>query len=244
MPVSTLPAVRRDLRALVNPAKAAFFQRFFRSGPGEYGEGDQFLGLSVPQIRLVARKHREAGSAIRIGLLKSKYHEDRLLGLLLMVQTYAKGDAKIRKALAAEFLANREKVNNWDLVDSSAPNILGAWLLEEGGLKEKPRLLHDLSKSASLWDRRIAVLATFRFIRAGSFDWTLALAERLLGDKEDLIHKAVGWMLREVGERDRGAEEAFLREHCRTMPRTMLRYAIEKFPEARRKAYLRGDPPA
>ncbi|HLP40862.1 MAG TPA: DNA alkylation repair protein, partial [Fibrobacteria bacterium] len=133
-------------------------------------------------------------------------------------------------------------VNNWDLVDSSAPYILGAWLLEEGGLEARPGLLDSLAASASLWDRRIAVLATFRFIRAGRFGETLRLAERLLGDREDLIHKAVGWMLREIGERDREAEEVFLRRHCRTMPRTMLRYAIEKFPEPRRQAYLKGRP--
>lgn len=244
MPAPSLQDVRRDLRALVNPEKAAFFKRFFRTGPGEYGEGDIFLGLTVPQVRLTARKHRDAGSAVRIGLLRSKYHEERLLGLLLMVQAYAKGDSAARKALAAEYLSNKARANNWDLVDGSAPYILGPWLLDEGGLAEKPTLLADLAASKSLWDRRIAVLATFPFLRKGRFDWTLKLAAALLEDEEDLIHKAVGWMLREVGNRDRAVLEAFLKKHLARMPRTMLRYAIEKFPEARRKAYLRGSPPA
>jgi 3-methyladenine DNA glycosylase AlkD len=240
----TLKAVQTALRGQADPTKAVFHSRFFRTGPGEYGEGDVFLGLTVPRIRALAREFRAAPAPVRKALLASEYHEERLLALILMVKAYEKGDAETRKALAMDFLAQRGRVNNWDLVDSSAPNILGAWLLEEGGLKEKPRLLDELSRSVNLWDRRIAVLATFRFIRAGRFDWTLKLAERLLTDKEDLIHKAVGWMLREIGERDRAAEEGFLRRHCRTMPRTMLRYAIEKFPETRRKAYMRGDPPA
>lgn len=241
---ATLKDVQKELRGLVDPGKAAFFKNFFRTGPGEYGEGDVFLGLTVPQIRALVRKHRGVPAPVRIGLLQSEFHEERLCGLLLMVQAYAKGDAALRKSVCKDYLKHKARVNNWDLVDGSAPNILGAYLLEEGGLKEFPSLLDELSLSKNLWDRRIAVLATFRFIRAGRFDWTLKLAGRLLKDKEDLIHKAVGWMLRETGLRAPEVEEAFLRKHCRVMPRTMLRYAIEKFPEARRKAYMRGEPPA
>lgn len=237
---SALRGIRGELRALADPERARSMKRFFRTGPGEYGEGDEFLGLTVPQTRQLAKRHRGAPAEVRLALLESAIHEERLLGLLLMVQAYEKGDAAIRKAVFEDYLAHRDRVNNWDLVDGSAPNILGAYLLEDGGLKTHPGLLDALAGSASLWDRRIAVLATFRFIRRGRFDWTLKLAERLLGDREDLIHKGVGWMLREVGERDRAAEEAFLRRHCRSMPRTMLRYAIEKFPEPLRKAYLAG----
>ncbi len=237
---STLRAIRSGIRALGDPGRAEFMKRFFRTGPGEYGEGDRFLGLTVPQTRQLAKRHRGAQAETRLALLESAIHEERLLGLLLMVQAYEKGDAAIRKAVFEDYLAHRDRVNNWDLVDGSAPNILGAYLLEEGGLGSHPGLLESLAASGTLWDRRIAILATFRFIKQGRFDWTLRLAERLLGDREDLIHKGVGWMLREVGERDRSAEEAFLRRHCRAMPRTMLRYAIEKFPERLRKAYLAG----
>lgn len=239
-PRASLKAIQAGIRALRDPERARHSQRFFRTGPGEYGEGDAFLGLTVPETRLLARRCRGAPAGVRSGLLKSRFHEERLLGLLLMVDAFEKGDAAVRKAIFGEFLAHRGHVNSWDLVDTSAPSIVGGFLLEEGGLKSHPKLLDTLARSPSLWDRRIAILATFRFIRAGRFDWTLKLAERLLGDDEDLIHKGVGWMLREVGERDRAAEEAFLRRHAASMPRTMLRYAIEKFPEPLRQAYLKG----
>ena len=160
--------------------------------------------------------------------------------LILMVQAFGKGDAAARKSLFGEYLDRRARVNNWDLVDTSAPALVGGYLLEEGGLASHPGLLDTLAASRALWDRRIALLATLRFIKAGRFDWTLRLAERLLGDREDLIHKAAGWMLREVGERDRAVLETFLKRHCRAMPRTMLRYAIEKLPPARRKTFMTG----
>lgn len=237
-----LKTIQAEIRALADPDRAVVMKRYFRTGPGEYGEGDVFLGLSVPQTRLLARKHRDVPGPVRLALLRSRIHEERLLALFLMVHAYEKGDAAVRQAVFKAYLDNRRFVNNWDLVDSSAPNIVGAWLLEEGGLKRQPRLLETLARSGKLWDRRIAVLATFRFIKAGSFKPALDLAELLVDDPEDLIHKAVGWMLRELGDRDRDAEEAFLGRHCRTMPRTMLRYAIEKFPEGRRKAWLKGKP--
>lgn len=236
----SLKSIQAEIRSLADPKRAEFNKRFFRTGPGEYGEGDIFRGLAVPQTRLLARKHKDAPAAARLGLLKSKFHEERLLGLFLMIRAYEKGGPADRKEIFDVYLANRRFVNNWDLVDSSAPNIVGAWLLEEGGLKQEPRLLENLALSTNLWDRRIAVLATFRFIKSGWFDPTLKLAGILVRDPEDLIHKAVGWMLRELGDRDRGAEEAFLKRHARAMPRTMLRYAIEKFPEIRRKAWLSG----
>lgn len=240
----TLKALQVDFRAQANPERARTFKRFFRSGPGEYGEGDVFLGLTVPQTRLAARQCKGASLTVMTGLLASKYHEERLLGLLLMVEAFRKGKGRpdVRKAVFEAYLEHKGRVNNWDLVDTSAPGIVGAWLLDEGGLKSHPKLLDTLAASKVLWDRRIAVLATFHFIRQGRFDWTLKLAEKLLDDKEDLIHKAVGWMLREIGERDLAAEAAFLDRQAERMPRTMLRYAIEKFPESRRKAYLARKP--
>jgi 3-methyladenine DNA glycosylase AlkD len=239
---ATLASVRAEIAACGDPARAGHSKRFFRTGPGEYGEGDVFLGLTVPKVRLLARKHRGLPDRLRLSLLRSPIHEERLLALILMVHAFEKGTPGERRRIFEAYLANRRFVNNWDLVDTSAPAIVGGFLLEEEGAKSHPRLLEDLARSPTLWDRRIAMLATFRFIRAGRSAPALAIAELLVGDREDLIHKAVGWMLREIGERDRAAEEAFLRRHCRTMPRTMLRYAVEKFPEARRKAWLRGDP--
>lgn len=239
-----LKQIRREMRSLADPERALHAGRFFRTGPGEYGEGDVFLGLSVPQTRLLARKFRGAPIAVCRDLLDSRLHEERLLALLLMVHAFAKGDTAVRKSLFKEYLRRRGRVNNWDLVDTSAPAIVGGYLLEEGGLDAHPELLPNLAASKSLWDRRIALLATFRFIKAGRFDWTLRLAERLLGDREDLIHKAAGWMLREVGGQDRAALEAFLRRHCRDMPRTMLRYSLEKLPPALRRSFMeRKHPP-
>jgi 3-methyladenine DNA glycosylase AlkD len=223
------------LRALADPEIAAHAQRFFKTGRGEYGEGDRFLGIRVPELRRLAREHRDAPESLAWSLLRSKLHEERLLALLMLVERFRRGADEDRARIYARYLEHVEHVNGWDLVDSSAGQIVGTYLAGKDAA-----VLYELAASENLWKRRVAIMATSAFIRRGDFEHTLAIAERLLDDEEDLIHKAVGWMLREVGNRNRAAEERFLRKHYRTMPRTMLRYAIEKFPEARRKAYLTG----
>ena len=223
------------LRALGDAAIAEHSAGFFKSGRGQYGEGDRFLGIRVPVIRRQVRKFRDAPLRSVVALLRSKYHEERLLAVLLLVEKYRVGDAAAKQRVFDEYLLHRSHVNNWDLVDSSAHLIVGPQLQDDDR-----DLLYELAGSGSLWDRRIAMMATFHYIRNGDFADALQIAELLLGDEHDLIHKSVGWMLREIGKRDRAVEEQFLERHYRSMPRTMLRYAIEKFPEARRRAYLHG----
>jgi 3-methyladenine DNA glycosylase AlkD len=231
----TAARMRAELRALGNEDIAVHSAGFFKAGMGEYGEGDQFLGIRVPILRQQVRRFREAPERSVLAMLKSKYHEERLLAVLLLVEQYKRGDAAARARIYYLYLANRRYVNNWDIVDSSAHLIVGPQL-QDGDR----RVLFELAASDVLWDRRIAMMATLHYIRQRDFVDALALAELLLEDDEDLIHKAVGWMLREIGNRDRAAEEAFLGAHYTRMPRTMLRYAIEKFPERRRRAYLNG----
>jgi 3-methyladenine DNA glycosylase AlkD len=221
------------LRSLGNPQQAAILARFFKTGPGEYGEGDVFVGVKVPVQRKLAKEFRDLSLPEIECLLRSEIHEGRLTALLILVLQFAKADAKGRKCIYDLYLTNTEHVNNWDLVDLSAPQVVGAYLEAKS---RKP--LYGLAKSKSLWERRISILATFHFIRQGEFNDTLKIAEILLADKEDLIHKAVGWMLREVGKRDVQALEGFLQPHHRTMPRTMLRYAIERLAEKKRQMYL------
>ncbi len=227
-----------------NPTGARRFERYgscqlrtevFQNEPGEYGEGDLFRGIRVPVLRKLANKYKQATVSDAEQLLQSPFHEDRLLALLILVQLYRRGDAAQRQAIYKLYLANTKFINNWDLVDSSAAGIVGAFLHE----RDKTPLTR-LAQSVVLWERRIAIIATSYFIKQGQFDETLRIAELLVNDSEDLIHKATGWMLREVGNRDRATEEVFLRRHYRHMPRTMLRYAIEKFPEPERQAYLKG----
>jgi 3-methyladenine DNA glycosylase AlkD len=229
-----LRSLKEDLRRRASHRKAAILRRFFKTGPGEYGEGDRFLGVVVPDIRAVARRFRGMGLPRIAPLLKSPFHEERLLALLMLVERYQRGDDREKARAYRLYLAHIPHINNWDLVDLSAPHIIGAYL---DGRSKAP--LFAWARSANRWKRRIAVLATFHYIRQGRFGETLALARRLLDDREDLIHKAVGWMLREVGKRDARALKAFIRRHARRMPRTMLRYAIERFPERARRAYLR-----
>lgn len=224
------------LESMADPQQAANLQRFFKTGPGEYGEGDQFLGLRVPQLRKLVKTYRNSAISEIKKLLKSPIHEARLLALLLLVQSYQQGSQQEQEKIYRLYLESTRNINNWDLVDSSAPYIVGAWLFERSR-----RPLYQLAKSSSLWERRIAILATFYFIKQGDLQESLAIAEELLHDNHDLIHKAVGWMLREIGKRDQTVEEGFLKKHYKTMPRTMLRYAIERFPERRRKAYLKGE---
>jgi len=224
-----------DIQNAANPAQALNLQRFFKTGPGEYGEGDRFLGIKVPVLRALVKKHcRDIQLTDIKKLLHSPYHEKRLFALLLMVAKFQAEDCQ--QKLFDLYLANTRYINSWDLVDQSAPYIVGAFLQ-----KRNRTPLYTLARSKNLWERRIAMVATFHSIRQGETATALAIADLLLHDTHDLIHKAVGWMLREIGKRcGRETEERFLRQHYKTMPRTMLRYAIERFPEARRQAYLNG----
>jgi 3-methyladenine DNA glycosylase AlkD len=223
------------LRKLADPALAASATRFFKTGPGEYGENDVFLGLRAATLRQLAREHQKMPLDEVESLLQSPVHEDRALALLILVRIVTRAPDSIRKQVYDLYLASTRFVNNWDLVDLSAPPLVGGYLVDKS---RKP--LVDLARSQSLWERRIAIVATQHFIRQNDFADTLKIAELLLRDDEDLIHKAVGWMLREVGKRDQPTLEKFLGEHYRQMPRTMLRYAIERFAENTRQAYLKG----
>ena len=218
---------------------AMLAMRSFKAGEGEYGQGDKFLGIKMPTIRQFAKDLGDAGIDVALPLLKSGWHEARALALVLLVRAYEKGDPRLRELIYRQYLRHARFINNWDLVDASAPHIVGAWLADKP--RERRSVLTRLAKSESLWERRIAILATYHSIRQGDASETLRLARLLLNDKEDLIHKAVGWMLREVGQRvGRDIEDAFLKRVYRDMPRTMLRYAIERFPEPARKRYLLG----
>lgn len=232
------------LLALADPEIAAHALRFFKTGPGEYGEGDRFLGLRVPTVRALAREARGIAPEDVLPLLTSEWHEARLLALVILVEAYGRADPAGREAIAQLYLAHTTHVNNWDLVDTSAPAIVGAHVDATGDPGSSPgqalALLDRLAASDSLWERRIAIVSTFHFIRRGEYAPTLLMAETLRDDPHDLIHKAVGWMLREVGKRDREVAEGFLRRHAAQMPRTMLRYAIERFPEPLRQQYLRA----
>ncbi len=230
---------------MADKEKAKNLQRFFKTGKGEYAEGDKFLGVMVPQTRLLVKKHWQGISVAETGkLLHSEFHEERLLALLLLVKKFEKGDEIARKKIFDLYLANTKYINNWDLVDLSAPKIIGAYLADPPSHKAmagEAKILFKLAKSKNLWERRIAVLATFWFIAKGESGFALRIAEILVDDEHDLIHKACGWMLREIGKRcSQDIEEEFLKKYCGTMPRTALRYAIERFPEEKRKKYLKN----
>jgi 3-methyladenine DNA glycosylase AlkD len=231
----TSQIIRAKLLQLANKDKAKILQGFFKTGPGEYGEGDIFLGITVPVLRKLSKEHDALPVNEVVLLLGSSVHEERLLALMLLVNAFAKGEEKHRKKIYDLYLKNTRYINNWDLVDLTAPNIVGSYLLDKS---RKP--LYALAKSTDLWKRRISILATFQFIKQHDFDDSLKISKILLIDEHDLIHKAVGWMLREVGKRSLSVEERFLKQHYKKMPRTMLRYAIERFPEAKRKKYLKG----
>lgn len=234
MQQSVIDNIRKDLRAMADPAKAKILQGFFKTGPGQYGEGDVFLGVTVPQSRQVARKFSQLALGQVRALLYSSVHEERLVALLILAQKYSSASSNEKEEEIVRFyLDNIKQVNNWDLVDLSAPCILGAHLMDRDRT-----LLYMLARSDSVWERRIAIIATLHFIRNNDFRDTLKIAATLLHDRHDLIHKAAGWMLREVGKRDVAAEEAFLEKHCKVMPRTMLRYAIERLPERKRRRYM------
>ena len=232
--------LQKELRKLANPEKAKILAMFFKTGKGEYGEGDIFLGITVPEQRKVAvRYNLPAGKAGTLDfrniqkLLNSKIHEERLVALLILVEQYKKVDEANKNKIFDFYLKNTKRINNWDLVDLSAPKIVGRHLLD----KDRS-ILYKFARSANLWERRIAILATFWFINKLQFSDALKIGEILIKDKHDLIHKAVGWMLREIGKRNQKVEEDFLKKFYKIMPRTMLRYAIERFSEDKRKFFL------
>ena len=225
--------LKKEMQQAANKDRARISRRFFKTGPGEYGEGDVFLGLTVPQLRALCKKYTLLSLTDVVLLLQDKIHEFRSAALMILVAQYAKGDVKKKKEIVAFYLENARHINNWDLVDGSAPYILGEYLID----KDKS-ILSTLVQSKNLWERRIGIVATYAFIKRGELEETLLVAELLLKDEHDLIHKAVGWMLREVGKKDQLVLEVFLKRHAWHMPRTMVRYAIERFDPERRKVYL------
>ncbi len=234
--MTIVPEIRARLQKLGTKQRAKVSRSFFKTGPGEYGAGDIFLGVTVPELRQLATEYQAITLTEVTQLLRSAIHEERLLALLIFCRAYARGDGHAKQRIYELYLGNSRYINNWDLVDASAEQIVGTFLT---GRSKKP--LYTLARSGDLWERRIAIMATFHFIKRGKFAETLKIATILLADKEDLIHKAVGWMLREIGKRRIQIEERFLKEHYKKMPRTMLRYAIERFPEAKRQRYLKGE---
>jgi len=222
-----------SLRRHASFQKAKLLQGFFKTGPGQYGEGDIFIGVMVPNIRKVAGRFRDLEAKEILKLLHSKIHEERLLALVIMTEQFKAGTAAEKDLLYRLYLENTRHINNWDLVDVTAPRIVGTYLLG------KPRdILYKLAKADLLWERRIAIISTLAFIREKQFSETLAISKILLKDKEDLMHKACGWMLREAGKQDKPVLTGFLEKYCRVMPRTMLRYAIERLSDKERKKYM------
>lgn len=229
--------VREALHTWADPEDALFLQRFFKTGPGEYAEGDVFIGVRVPKTRSVAKQFADLSLELTLEFIQSPIHEERLLGLVILTYKMKKaGSEASKKEIYDAYLNHSKWINNWDLVDVTAEHIPGRYLFDKS---RDP--LYQLAESDWLWDRRIAIISTFYFIRRGDYSDTLKLAEILLHDRHDLMHKAVGWMLREVGKRDQEVEETFLHTYHSVMPRTMLRYAIERFPESLRQRYLKGD---
>ena len=232
--VGELLQLKEDMRKLANPEKARVLSGFFKTGKGEYGEGDSFLGIMVPHQRRIAKKYHDLSMSDLRRLISSGIHEERLVCLFILVNRYRNADSGGKKEVVDFYLRNIRYINNWDLVDLSSGPILGDHLMDGDR-----SMLYEMAKSGDLWKRRIAVMATFVFIKKNDFRDTLRIAEMLLDDRHDLIHKAVGWMLREIGKRDQAKEEEFLKKHYKKMPRTMLRYSIERFDEDKRKGYLR-----
>ncbi|MGA9770581.1 MAG: DNA alkylation repair protein [Blastocatellia bacterium] len=231
----TVNQIRKSMRRLGSRERAELSQRYFKTGPGQYGEGDIFLGLNATELKGLASEHRDLAMDDLLLLLKSTVHEERMLALMILVRAFTKGDSATKKRIYETYLEHTRFINNWDLVDASAQHIVGHFLMDKS---RKP--LYALARSGSMWERRIAIISTFWFIRQNQITDTLRISKLLISDKEDLIHKAVGWMLREGGKRDLPGLESFLKEHYKKMPRTMLRYAIEKFSEPQRQLYLKG----
>ena len=229
-----LESLKKDLENLKDLKKAKILQRFFKTGKGEYGEGDIFLGIPVPKQRKIAKKYSNITLSNIQSLFGSKIHEYRLVGLLVLIFKYKESSVKDKEKIFNFYLKNTKNINNWDLVDLSAPNIIGEYTY----LKKDSRVLFTLAKSNNLWEKRIAMISTYAFIKKQEFNEAFKIAEILVYDKHDLIHKVVGWMLREIGKRNQDIEEEFLKKYAYNMPRTMLRYAIEKFDKKKRKYYL------
>jgi 3-methyladenine DNA glycosylase AlkD len=227
-------SVKKELLKNRNKEQAKHLSRFFKTGKGQYGEGDVFLGIKVPVQREIVDKFKNVDLKEIQELLDDEFHECRLTGLLILVNKYKKTDDK--REIFDFYLKNTKRINNWDLVDLTAPNIVGDFLLDK---KKEREVLYSLVKSKNLWERRIAILSTFTFLRNKDFKDVLKISEILLKDKEDLIHKAVGWMLREAGKRDKEVEVSFLNKYYQKMPRTMLRYAIEKFSDKERAFFMK-----
>ena len=231
----TVQDIQKRLKKLGNKEHATISQRFFKTGPGEYGEGDVFIGIRVPVLRALVKEYVDLSVEQILILLRSHIHEERLLALLLLVDSFTNGDDAVRMSIYESYLKNIRFVNNWDLVDSSAAQIVGAYLMDRS-----KAVLYRLAESVNLWERRISIMSTFHFVKHHEFSETLKISKMLLFDRQDLIHKATGWMLREIGKRHLQTEENFLKIHYTEMPRTMLRYSIEKFPEQKRQRYLKG----
>lgn len=230
----TAAFVLSELLSMANPEKGAFLQRFFKTGPGQYAEGDVFLGLIVPLTRSIAKANKQTPLSELQILMESDYHEARLCALLIVVEQFKKATETDRKTLYDFYLANAYRINNWDLVDVTCPHVVGAYLLNN----DRSRL-YELAESNCLWEQRIAMVSTIAFIRNREYTDTLALAEKLMPHKHDLMHKAIGWMLREVGKKDRQTLTEFLEEYATRLPRTALRYAIEHYPEEQRQYFLK-----
>ncbi|MFH1046935.1 MAG: DNA alkylation repair protein [Patescibacteria group bacterium] len=230
--------LQNDLRAAANPSRAKVAMWFFKTGPGQYAEGDQFIGVTMPKLRLIARRYRDLPLSDLAEMLDSEIHEFRMAVVVLLNDKFRCGDNRLRTDIKNLYERKMERFNNWDLVDLSAHKVYGEWFL----LNDKNPMpkFRQLARSKNLWRRRIAIISTLAYIVRGRFDHTFEIAEMLLQDQHDLIHKAVGWMLREIGKRDQASEEIFLLPRYKKMPRTMLRYAIEKFPEFERRRYLKG----
>lgn len=231
--------VQKELRKHASLARKKASMWYFKTGVGDYGYGDKFIGVSIPDIRIVSKKFVLLSLPEIKKLLSSKIHEERMTALIILSYQFKKADKQMKKKIYDFYLKNTKYINNWDLVDVTVNRIVGAYLWEYKNVNRK--ILYKLAYSKNMWERRIAIIATSYFIYQNDFTDTLKIARILLNDKEDLLHKAVGWMLREVGKRSQEIEETFLKKHYRTMSRTTLRYAIEKFGEAKRKAYLKGD---
>jgi len=229
----TLSKLKKELNELKNPEKIKIFKKFFKTGKDEYGEGDEFLGLSMPQQRIITKKYDNLSLNDLQKLLDSKIHEYRMSSLIILCNKYKKSSDKEKKEIYEFYIKNFNNINNWDLVDVTSPNIVGEYLLN----KDR-KILYDFAKSNHLWKKRIAIISTYAFIKNNDFIDSLKISRILLHDKHDLIHKAVGWMLREIGKRNQDVEEAYLKKYYKVMPRTMLRYAIEKFSDKKRKFYM------
>ncbi|MFH1505895.1 MAG: DNA alkylation repair protein [archaeon] len=231
-----LSKLKSEMKKLASPEKAKAYQWFFKTGKGQYGEGDQFIGLTMPEIRVFAKKYLDLSLKDTVTLLHSKIHEHRMTALVILTMKFEKADEKGKKEIYDFYLKNTEYINNWDLVDVTVHKIVGEFLVD----KDR-KILYKLAKSKDLWERRISMIACFAFLRRNDFKDALKIAEILVYDKHDLIHKAVGWMLREIGKKDQPTEEKFLKKHHKVMPRTMLRYSIERFDEKKRKFYMEKD---